>query len=103
MIKDWLNYLKLLRAAAIGVMFPMPGLGALLFGLLVASLIDENFLRSEVKQQVPDAFKVLIKSKKVKTIYVDVFNTNDQKTKELMMTSQVGVSDDLREGQTIYC
>lgn len=100
---NWWFFLRLMATAMYGNLIPIPGLGGLLFGLLVGVLITSALIRTEVKQQVPDAFKVLITSKSVKTVKVGVFDEDDRKLNDIEMGSIQGVADDVYEGQTIYC
>ena len=100
---DWSFYLKLLTGPLLGALVPIPGFGGLLFALAVSALITTALIRSEVKEKVPNAFKAQITSKSTRKVTVGIFDDDDRKLKDIEMVSQQGISDDVYEGQTIYC
>jgi len=100
---DWSFYLKLFTGPLLGALVPIPGFGGLMFALAVSVLITTALIRSEVKEKVPSAFKAQITSKSTRKVVVGIFDDENKKLKDIEMVSQQGVSDDVYEGQTIYC
>ena len=74
----------------------------IVFGIIDAFL-DEDTVSEEVRNQCPEALKILIEKKKDKAVNVGIFsdeNTLIQDDVEIQTTK--GVSDNLYVGQEIY-
>lgn len=69
----------------------------------VASVINYVLIKEEVKRQIPNAFKAIITSKTTKKIDIGIFSYDDEKIKDIEMTSEEGVDENLSIGQVIYC
>lgn len=82
-------------------------LGAGLLGAAVVLSVDYFFLSSDtladaVREEEPDAFKVLIKEKKKNAVNVGIFDEDNEHLNDMEITTSKGVSRSLRKGQTIY-
>ena len=86
----WLQALGLL-IAAIGV--------SVLVSTVVISI---DSLKNDVKNEYPDAFKMLIKEKKKDAVKVGIFDKTNSHIEDVEITSNKGVSNNLHQGQTIY-
>ena len=76
-------------------------LGATIF-LAVDFFLSEDKLVEEVEEQYPDAFKLLIKEKKMNAVNVGIFDEDNEHLDDMEITSSKGVSKSLHKGQTIY-
>lgn len=84
-------------------------LGLLGGGLLGAAIVlsvpfflSRDTLADAVREEEPDAFKVLIKEKKKNAVHVGIFDEDNEHINDMELTSSKGVSRSLRKGQTIY-
>ena len=78
-------------------------IGAIGVTVLVSSVvISKDTLRDDVKDKYPNAFKMLIKEKKKDAVKVGIFDKTNSHIEDIEMTSTKGVSNNLRQGQTIY-
>lgn len=72
-------------------------------GYAVGAFIDEVFLQDAVREQYPDAFKLLIKEKKKTAVNVGIFDEYDDTIEaSVSFETEQGVSDSLYVGQEIY-
>lgn len=76
--------------------------GAALLTIAVDYFLDEDALRESVREQEPDAFKMLIKEKKKNTVNVGIFDEDNEHLDDMEITTSKGVSRSLRKGKTIY-
>lgn len=86
----WLQALGLLIGA----------IGVSVFVSTVVISIDS--LKNDVKNEYPDAFKMLIKEKKKDAVKVGIFDKTNSHIEDIEITSNKGVSNNLHQGQTIY-
>lgn len=81
-------------------------LGAGLLGAAVVLSVDyflsSDTLSDAVREEEPDAFKVLIKEKKKNAVNVGIFDEDNEHLNDMEITTSKGVSRSLRKGQTIY-
>ena len=60
-------------------------------------------VRREVKQKCPDAFKVMIRKKKINAVNVGIFDNKSHLIADnVEMKATEGVADEIKVGQTIY-
>lgn len=67
---------------------------------VITGVIDLFSVKETVKQQVPEAFKILIQEKRKTAIDVGIFAENGTPLKQMVLNSDYGVSEDLEVGQT---
>lgn len=81
-------------------------LGAGLLGAAVVLSVDyflsSDTLSDAVREEEPDAFKVLIKEKKKNAVNVGIFDEDNEHLNDMEITTSKRVSRSLRKGQTIY-
>lgn len=73
-----------------------------LIDAVVSGVIDLFTIEEQVRQQVPNAFKVKILEKKKTAVDVGIFNKNDQPLQQMHIESDEGVSNELQVGQEYY-
>lgn len=72
-------------------------------GWLVGAFIDEFVLQDAVREQYPEAFKLMIKEKKKTAVNVGIFDEYDDTIEaNVLFETEQGVSDSLYVGQEIY-
>lgn len=72
-------------------------------GLFIGSVLDEDSIKNEVRNQFPKALYLLIQEKKKKAVNVGIFGDNNYKIQNsIEISSNQGVSDSLYVGQKIY-
>ena len=77
--------------------------GAIGVSVLVSTVvISIDSLKNDVKNEYPDAFKMLIKEKKKDAVKVGIFDKTNSHIEDVEITSNKGVSNNLHQGQTIY-
>ena len=76
--------------------------GAALLTMAVDYFLNEDTLADAVREEVPDAFKILIKEKKKNTVNVGIFDEDNEHLDDMEITTSKGVSRNLRKGKTIY-
>ena len=62
--------------------------------------VDFVFIKKQVHEVVPEAFKIKILEKKRHAVNVGIF-TNNIITEQLTITSDVGISDEIYQGQIV--
>ena len=78
-------------------------IGAIGVSVLVSTVvISMDSLKNDVKNEYPDAFKMLIKEKKKDAVRVGIFDNTNRHLDDMEITSSKGVSNKLHQGQTIY-
>lgn len=78
-------------------------IGAIGVSVLVSTVvISIDSLKNDVKNEYPDAFKMLIKEKKKDAVKVGIFDKTNSHIEDVEITSNKGVSNNLHQGQTIY-
>ena len=78
-------------------------IGAIGVSVLVSTVvITIDSLKNDVKNEYPDAFKMLIKEKKKDAVKVGIFDKTNSHIEDIEITSNKGVSNNLHQGQTIY-
>ena len=78
-------------------------IGAIGVSVLVSTVvISMDSLKNDVKNEYPDAFKMLIKEKKKDAVKVGIFDKTNSHIEDVEITSNKGVSNNLHQGQTIY-
>ena len=78
-------------------------IGAIGVSVLVSTVvISIDSLKNDVKNEYPDAFKMLIKEKKKDAVKVGIFDKPNSHIEDIEITSNKGVSNNLHQGQTIY-
>ena len=78
-------------------------IGAIGVSVLVSTVvISMDSLKNDVKNEYPDAFKMLIKEKKKDAVKVGIFDKTNSHIEDIEITSNKGVSNNLHQGQTIY-
>lgn len=78
-------------------------IGAIGVSVLVSTVvISIDSLKNDVKNEYPDAFKMLIKEKKKDAVKVGIFDKTNSHIEDIEITSNKGVSNNLHQGQTIY-
>lgn len=78
-------------------------IGAIGVSILVSTVvISIDSLKNDVKNEYPDAFKMLIKEKKKDAVKVGIFDKTNSHIEDIEITSNKGVSNNLHQGQTIY-
>ncbi len=70
--------------------------------IVLKSIIDEHSLTQSVREECPQAFKLLIKEKKKHAVHVGIFDRQDSHMEDMEITSTKGVDRNLRKGQVIY-
>lgn len=70
--------------------------------LLIDFFIDESSIADSVSHKYENAFKVLIKDKKTRTVDVGIFDETNAFIDDMTIESDKGVSASLRIGQEIY-
>ena len=77
-------------------------IGAIGVSVLVSTVvISIDSLKNDVKNEYPDAFKMLIKEKKKDAVKVGIFDKTNSHIEDVEITSNKGVSNNLHQGQTI--
>ncbi len=72
-------------------------------GWLVGAFIDEFVLKDAVREEYPEAFKLMIKEKKKTAVNVGIFDECDDTIEaNVLFETEQGVSDSLYVGQEIY-
>lgn len=82
--------------------FLLGGFPGLFMSIVINSIIDEYSLSQGVKQECPEAFKLLIKEKKKQAVQVGIFDRQNSHMEDMEITSTKGVDRNLRKGQVIY-
>ena len=92
-------------------------IGAIGVSVVVSTVvISIDSLKNDVKNEYPDAFKMLampdlnatcrfkmlIKEKKKDAVKVGIFDKTNSHIEDIEITSNKGVSNNLHQGQTIY-
>ena len=78
-------------------------IGAIGVSVLVSTVvISIDSLKNDVKNEYPDAFKMLIKEKKKDAVKVGIFDKTNSHIEDVEITSNKGVSNNLHQGQYIY-
>lgn len=78
-------------------------IGAIGVSVVVSTVvISIDSLKNDVKNEYPDAFKMLIKEKKKDAVKVGIFDKTNSHIEDIEITSNKGVSNNLYQGQTIY-
>ena len=78
-------------------------IGAIGVSVLVSTVvISIDSLKNDVKNEYPDAFKMLITEKKKDAANVGIFDKTNSHIEDVEITSNKGVSNNLHQGQTIY-
>ena len=78
-------------------------IGAIGVSVVVSTVvISRASLKNDVKNEYPDAFKMLIKEKKKDAVKVGIFDKTNSHIEDVEITSNKGVSNNLHQGQTIY-
>lgn len=83
-------------------------LGSLLFGsyvftLSIAGVLNSDSVKDTVVKKFPEAFKILIKQKKTKSVNVGIFNKSDYEIKsDVKIEAKERVDDSIYVGQVIY-
>lgn len=78
-------------------------IGAIGVSVLVSTVaISIDSLKNDVKDKYSDAFKMLIKEKKKNAVRVGIFDNTNRHLDDMEITSSKGVSNNLKQGQTIY-
>lgn len=78
-------------------------IGAIGVSVVVSTVvISIDSLKNDVKNEYPDAFKMLIKEKKKDAVKVGIFDKTNSHIEDVEITSNKGVSNNLHQGQTIY-
>lgn len=82
------------------------GLGGLAAVALTTIAVDffltEDNIGDAVREEYPEAFKVLIKEKKKCAVDVGIFSTNNEEIDEMTIDAPKGISRSLRKGKVIY-
>lgn len=72
-------------------------------GIFIATILDEDTVKKEVKLKYPEALKLMIEKKKQSAVDVGIFGSNEnQIASGIEIQSEKGVSDNLYVGQVIY-
>ena len=72
-------------------------------GWMIGAFIDEFVLGDAVREQYPEAFKLMIKEKKKTAVNVGIFDVYDDTIESnVVFETEQGVSDALYVGQEIY-
>ena len=78
-------------------------IGAIGVSVLVSTVVMSiDSRKNDVKNEYPDAFKMLIKEKKKDAVKVGIFDKTNSHIEDIEITSNKGVSNNLHQGQTIY-
>ena len=76
--------------------------GAALLTIAVDYFLTEDTLKESVREQEPDALKVLIKEKKKNAVNVGIFGKDNEHLNDMEITTSKGVSHSLHKGKKIY-
>ena len=74
-------------------------IGAIGVSVLVSTVvISIDSLKNDVKNEYPDAFKMLIKEKKKDAVKVGIFDKTNSHIEDIEITSNKGVSNNIHQG-----
>lgn len=66
---------------------------------VVNGIVDFFTIKEEVKQKVPNAFKIMIKEKRKNAVNVRIFNRQNTPIGQMEISSAEGVDDKIQVGQ----
>lgn len=64
-------------------------------------IVNVLFIISEIRDRYKEAAKAIIRSKDIKVVYVDVYDSNKKKLEELEIRSEKGIDASISIGQII--
>ena len=93
---DWLKIILCIFGGAAVITASVAG------GMVIHRKINERRLKEAIKKEFSNAIKMIINDKSTKKVNVGIFDEENDKIKDLEVTSDDGVSDELYVGQVIY-
>lgn len=65
-------------------------------------IINRFYIKNKIREKCKEAAKIIINDKNIKEVKVGIYDNNGTYIKEIKMTSEVGIADDIQKGSILH-